>query len=243
MKYFKTISILLISLVMCSCVGIHQPQFPAADSIEIPTPVEGNTAKYMCPFTSDDTICEWVSSGIGAKAGASIGAAIGAYAGQKALEQIPFVGGFIGQKVGQQIGREIAIASMGGMDSIKEGSDLSFNNIRKLSIYIYAKHSTHEEYADVVSLMGELYPEFKTQYMAALISAPKKRPVFIDETAVPTSVVAVQKVVIQKAAVTSEKSADGKEVRFVIIPTQPQGTFKATDKDGKPVYLQLEEVK
>ena len=130
----------------------------------------------MCPFTSDDTICEWVSSGIGAKAGANVGSVVGAYAGQKALEQIPFVGGFIGQKVGRKIGREIAIKSMGGMEAIKNGSDLSFNNINNLSVYIYAKHSTHEEYGDVISLMGELYPEFQTTYPSAVLNAPRKSP-------------------------------------------------------------------
>ena len=107
MKSLKALSILVITLVMCSCAS--RPQYPAPDTIVAPTPIEGNTGKYMCPFTSDDTICEWVSSGIGAKAGANVGSVVGAYAGQKALEQIPFVGGFIGQKVGRKIGREIAI--------------------------------------------------------------------------------------------------------------------------------------
>ncbi|NQZ56512.1 MAG: hypothetical protein HRT88_03450 [Lentisphaeraceae bacterium] len=176
---FKALSLLVVAMLMCSCAS--RPQYPVANTLIVPAPIEGNSGKYMCPFTSDDTICQWVSAGIGAKAGASVGAAIGAYAGQKALEQIPFVGGFIGQRVGRKIGREIAIKSMGGMEAIKKGSDLSFNNIGTLSVYIYAKHSAHEEYADVVSLMGELYPDFQTQYPRAVLSAPRKPQAVVNE--------------------------------------------------------------
>lgn len=166
-------SILLIGTLAFQTGCMMTAQYPSASEIKAPAPIEGNTGKYMCPYTSDDTVCEWVIAGRNAKMASQVGSAVGAYAGQKALEQVPFVGGFLGQKAGNAVGREIAIKSMGGLDAIVEGSDLSFDSVEDLAVFLYATHSDHADYAEVVKLLGELYPEYTQKAYYAIMNAPR----------------------------------------------------------------------
>lgn len=160
-----------ILFIQTGCVTA--PAFPTPAQITAPAPIEGNTGKYMSPYTSDGVVAEWVDKAMKAKMGAQVGGMIGAYAGQKAMEQIPFVGGFLGQKAGEAVGREVAVKASGGWEYIKSTSDLSFNSIQELSVWMYATHGTNEHYAEVLSAIQEIYPEMKTQYYAAIQNAAR----------------------------------------------------------------------
>lgn len=167
-------SLMLISvssaLLMTACMTTEYPQ---ANELVAPLPIDGNTGAYMCPYTSDDTVCAWVEKGRKAKMGSQVGSALGAFAGQKALEQVPFAGAFLGQKVGDSVGRKIAMESMGGEEAIIAGSDLSFDNVNDLAVYLYVEHSDHPDYAEVVGLLGELYPDYKKGAHVAIMKAPR----------------------------------------------------------------------
>jgi len=160
-----------VSLIFMCASCAKQPHIAQPQQLNAPDPIADNSGLYMCPYTSDGVMAEWTDKAINAKMGSTIGSMAGAYAGQKALEQVPFVGGFIGQKVGEKIGREIAIKSCGGMEYIKETSDLSFNNVEEMSLYLYVKHSSHEHYQNALNAAQEIYPEFKKGYYQALVSA------------------------------------------------------------------------
>lgn len=149
------------------------PVIARPDQIAAPQPVEGNTGKYMSPYTSDETLAEWVDKALKAKAAGSIGGSVGAYAGAKALEQIPFVGGIIGQQVGKKIGQEIAIKCAGGRDFICQSSDLSFNNLDDMAVYLYVRHSSHEHYNDALKATYGIYPDFEQRYNIALANASR----------------------------------------------------------------------
>jgi hypothetical protein len=138
-----------------------------------PEPIAGNTGVYMCPFTSDDTVALWVDKGVSARFGASVGGTVGALAGQQVLKQVPFVGGILGQQAGNAIGREVAINAAGGEEYIKSTSDLSFNSVDDMAVYIYTRYSTREDYGNIVKLTGEIYPEFSNRYAAAIKRATR----------------------------------------------------------------------
>ena len=144
------------------------------EQIVPPSPIQGNSGEYMCPYTSDGVVAEWVDKAINAKAGATIGKTAGAYAGQKAMEQIPFVGGILGGMAGEAIGRKIAIESCGGWEYIKDTSDLSFNSCDDLAVYIYATHSSHSHYDKVLSAAYEIYPDLEKNYWSAIKEAPRR---------------------------------------------------------------------
>ena len=166
-----TLIVILVVLSITSC-AMRQPLQP--DQIIPPTPRLDNEGAYMCPYTQDGVVAEWVDKAINAKMGATIGKHAGAYLGQKALENIPFVGGWLGSTAGEAAGRAIAIKASGGWDYIKSTSDSSFDNLNDLAVYIYATHSANEHFQDVLQATMEIYPELKKGYYNALCNAPAK---------------------------------------------------------------------
>jgi hypothetical protein len=172
----KTLSKLLIvgalAISMTGCVAtaptLASPQQLASTA---PQPIEGNSGEYMSPYTSDGVLAEWVDNAVNAKMGAAVGGAVGAYAGQKLAENIPFIGGWLGQTVGETLGREVALEAAGGEEFIRESSDLSFNSLQDLAVYMYVNYSHTEHYQDALNATWEIYPELKTTYMQSLYSA------------------------------------------------------------------------
>ena len=129
----------------------------------------------MCPYTQDSVLAEWTDKAINAKIGATIGKHLGTYAGQKALEQVPFIGGMLGSKFGEEVGRKIAIESAGGMETIKSSSDISFNSIDDMSVYMYVHYSGNEHYQEALAAAFEIYPELGKGYYLTLVRATKQQ--------------------------------------------------------------------
>lgn len=170
-KHLPLLALCLVTAFISGCAGMGPPAFPAATALTPPTGIPDNSGKYMAPYTSDGVVAEWVDKAVKAKMGSAVGGAIGAYAGQQAMKNIPFIGGMLGQKLGESMGREIAIKSAGGWELIKKTSDISFNTVDELSVWMYAKYSTNEHYAEVLKATQEIYPEMKQRYFAAIQAA------------------------------------------------------------------------
>lgn len=168
----KNIAILLSALLLSACAATG-PRIAAPQQIAAPTPIAGNTGKYLSPYTEDGTVAPWVEKGKSASAGAGIGGFVGAQAGQKLAENIPFIGSFIGQAVGETAGRAVALRMVGGEEFIRANSDLSFNTVNDLAVYMYAKNSMHKDYAEALKLTQEIYPELKQAYYPAIITASR----------------------------------------------------------------------
>lgn len=167
----KTLTILALALTLGACASA--PQLAAPQAIKAPTPIMGNTGKYMSPYTEDGTVALWVEKGRAASAGAGVGGFVGAQAGAKLAENIPFVGGWIGQSVGESVGRQVALKMVGGEEFIKANSDMSFNNVNELAVYMYAKNSSHKDFAEVLDLTQKIYPDLKTAYYPAIVAASR----------------------------------------------------------------------
>jgi hypothetical protein len=170
MKYFSVVA--LCALVLTGCATPYvPPKLAAPQSLTAPKPIIGNSGSFMSPYTEDGTVAPWVEKGRSAKAGGQIGGFIGAQAGQKLAENIPFFGSMIGQRVGEKAGRSVALQMVGGEDFIKQNSDISFNNINDLAVYMYVKNSTHKDYAEVLTLTQQIYPELAQGYFTAISNA------------------------------------------------------------------------
>lgn len=154
--------------------SLGAPKLPAADTLVAPSPIEGNSGKYMSPFTSDGVTAEWVTKAMKVGAGGAIGSAAGQLAGQQALSQVPFFGGMLGKSLGNSAGRAIALKSIGGEAFLKSSSDLSFDNGDAMLVFVYAKYSTHAEYNKILDATYSIYPELKDRYQSALQHAQKK---------------------------------------------------------------------
>lgn len=140
-----------------------------------PAPIMGATGKYMSPYTEDGTVALWVEKGQSAAAGASVGGFLGAQAGAKLVENIPFVGGWLGQSLGETAGRAIALSMVGGEAFMKKNSDMSFNTVQDLALYMYVKNSSHKDFPKVLELTQKIYPDLQQGYYAAIMNASKRR--------------------------------------------------------------------
>jgi len=169
----KFISPFLLMFGIMACGG---PRIASPEQLVVvaPTPINGNSGQYMSPYTSDGVLAEWVDKSINAKMGAELGGAVGAYAGKKLMENIPVFGGWLGKTAGQEIGREIAIKAAGGEEFIRNTSDLSFNSLEDLSVYLYVNYSTNEHYRDALDAAMAIYPELKQNYHSYIIEASSK---------------------------------------------------------------------
>jgi hypothetical protein len=169
----KTLAALSLAVFLTACATA--PQMAAPSSIQAPTPIVGNAGKFMSPYTEDGTVAKWVEKGRSASAGASVGGFVGAQVGSRLAENIPFVGGFIGQQVGQAAGRSVALSMVGGEAYIKETSDLSFNSVEDLAVYMYAKNSSHKDYPKVLELTQAIYPDLARAYYPAIAKASSRK--------------------------------------------------------------------
>ena len=177
MNSHKTVGLsLLFSVVILSgCASFAAPQLAAPSQLMTvaPQPIYGNSGEFMSPYTEDGVVAGWVDKAVNAKLGAAIGQQAGAYAGRKLMENVPFFGGMLGERVGDAAGRKIAIEASGGWEYIKESSDLSFNTVEDLAVYMYAHHSAHPDYQQVLEATWEIYPELQTAYMPAIQNASR----------------------------------------------------------------------
>jgi hypothetical protein len=166
------LTVLSSILIFTGCMAT-QSQLASPDqfsSLNI-QPIEGTSGKYMSPITSDGVAAEWVDNAINAEMGATIGSTVGAMAGEQLVSSIPFIGGILGSEVGEMVGREAAIAAAGGEDFIKETSDLSFNSLDDMAVYLYATYGNNPNFNDVLSASFSIYPDFEQRYYSALYTA------------------------------------------------------------------------
>ena len=147
---------------------------PPPETLVAPTPILNNSGEFMSPYTQDDVLAEWVDMAIKARLGSSVGQIAGVFAGQQASRRSPIVGGLIGGAVGRKIGRDLAIEAAGGMEHIRATSDVSFNDLNSMAIYLYVTYNGHEHYRQAISATMEIYPDLKSTYTDALRNAPRK---------------------------------------------------------------------
>lgn len=148
-------------------------RLPERSAVAAPEPIAGNEGTYMCPYTSDGTIAPWVRKGRAAKAGATLGSMAGEEVGTRALEAVPIIGGFLGRRAGEAAGRRIALNMVGGEEYMRETSDLSFNEIDDLIVYLYVHHSDEEEWEEVFELTRQIYPDVEKRWAKALQGASR----------------------------------------------------------------------
>lgn len=158
-----------------------QRNFARPEKITAPRPIAGNSGKYRSPFTAAGTVALWAQNPVsgtdnGSDLAASVGGAVGQQLTQKALDFVPFgLGGMIGQKAGESAARAATKKNiepeLPGMDAVIASSDISFNSADKLAVYMYAKNSSHGQYARVLALAQRVYPELQDAYTSAIEKA------------------------------------------------------------------------
>lgn len=160
---------------------------PPAAALVSPTPVAGNGGQFMSPYTAAGQQAAWVAKTQGSAAGA-VGAMAGNYVGDKVAEQataklatmvpVPGLGMLAGRAAKAATtaaAKGAAQAAVGGGEAfIKSSSDVSFNSLQDLAIYLYVNHSSRPDYAAALAATAAVYPQFQANYLPAVQSASLK---------------------------------------------------------------------
>lgn len=133
-----------------------------------PTPLMNNEGEFLSPYTQDGVLAEWVDKAINVKIGATLGKHIGSFLMNDGNQKGSIFGGFIGGRSGEAKGRELAIKASGGWESIKRASDMSFDDINDMALYLFVKYSQHDHYEDGLDATMTIYPELKETYSKAI---------------------------------------------------------------------------
>ncbi|MCI2285042.1 hypothetical protein L3081_18650 [Colwellia sp. MSW7] len=164
---------LLICITSCKSNDANTILIPFPSEILAKAPIEGTDGKYVLPYTSDGVLTEWVEIAIDANIGEDLGGLVGSLLGRQLVGNVPFIGSTLGQNVGENIGRATAINAIGGIEVLKESSDLSFDSLEDMSRYLYKNHFSHPYYLPAIKATMVFYPELKGIYNEAIINAPR----------------------------------------------------------------------
>lgn len=179
MNNLKTIFLSTILMLALFCVSgcksndANKIQIPFPSEILAKAPIDGTEGKYALPYTSDGVLTEWVEIAIDANIGEDLGGLVGSLIGRQLVIAVPFIGSTIGKNVGEEVGKTAAINAIGGIEVLKESSDLSFDSLEDMSRYLYKNHSSHPYYLPAIKATMVFYPELKGIYNEAIINAPR----------------------------------------------------------------------
>ena len=133
-KVFLTIILMfpLLCINGCKSNDAKKIQIPFPSEILAQEPIDGTEGKYVLPYTSDGVLTEWVELAIEADIGEDLGGLVGSLVGRQLVNEIPFIGATIGKNMGESMGKTMAIDAIGGIEFLKESSDLSFDSLEEM---------------------------------------------------------------------------------------------------------------
>lgn len=156
-------------LLLTACVTV---QLPRPQELRQPAVRKDNKGEFLCPYTLDGTLAEWTAEAVRVKAGGQIAGAFGTVIGIAA-------GGFpifgtLAKQAGEAAGRSIALNAIGGWDKIRKTSEISFDSLDDMAVYLYAYYSAEPTYVDALDAAMTIYPELKNRYVEAIQSARRR---------------------------------------------------------------------
>lgn len=132
-----------------------------------PEPRGDNEGRFLVPYRADGTLTEWGQRAMTARAGGAAGRAAGRRASGFLASRVPG-GGLLGNRVTEASGAAAAAQALGGWDEIRAQSELSFDDVDDLALYLHVHYAGTADYDKALGATMELYPELKNGYEAAI---------------------------------------------------------------------------
>lgn len=147
--------------------------------LAIPEPRHDTDGQYISPYLADGSLAEWARKGMGAAAGVAGtvgGKMLADEAGEKAgaalASKVPggaALGSLFGRKASKKLADTATVKAVGGWDYIKSTSDISFNSVMDLAVYMHANHATVDpEYGMALAATMGIHPRLVGAYEPAL---------------------------------------------------------------------------
>jgi hypothetical protein len=184
--------------------------------LEVPEPIDDNSGKFLFPYTFDGELTAWGDKALTAQVGAEAGA-MAADKGINALAaKVPF-GGLLGGAMKSKAKETGAIMAIGGWDFIRENSELSFNKLSELSVYMHSEFYGDPDYETALAAATAIYPKLESGHKRAVDRAYKNakrsaRKLLNDDEALAAAVAA--------AAANNAATVDGIEAAASAIEQQ-----------------------
>jgi hypothetical protein len=138
--------------------------------MDVPDPRYDNEGEYLLPFDIDGKPTEWAKKALNAKVGAKAGEVAAEQAGKAIASKVPFGGMFAGamKKKAKEVG---AVSAIGGWDTIRESSSLSFDKLSDYSVYLHNEFGGEAGYEQALAAAMAIYPELEKSHRRALDKA------------------------------------------------------------------------
>lgn len=195
--------------------------------LQAPTPRADGQGKFVSPYTADGQLTTWAQAGKGATTASIVGGEVGKRAADTALvgaavrmpgiASVPGSGvlmGMLSKKATKEAEEASAVVLMGGWDSIRSGSDQSFDTLDDLILFMHARYVNHPDYSSALAATIALYPELDARYEPAIEEAVKQAAT----NPQPATVVALPPAEARPAVVPAATSADTAPVS---VPSPP----------------------
>ena len=158
-------------IVMCAAGGLLTGcALPKPETLVSPTPIQGDSGKFLNPYLADGTLAPWAKKGVG-KSRAAAG-----LAGFAAAEAISFFVPVaeVSTAAENTIKQTAAIGAAGGKKYMKSTSETSFKRRQDFAVYLYTNHSKTKLYKKTLALVAEIYPDMWAHYDGDIRKAKKK---------------------------------------------------------------------
>lgn len=132
-----------------------------------PDPRMDNEGGFLVPYKADGTLTDWGQRAMTARAGGAAGRAAGRRAGGFLASRVPG-GGLFSGRVTEASGAAAAAQALGGWDEIRAQTELSFDDMDDLAVYLHVNYAGTADYDKALGATMELYPELKNGYEAAI---------------------------------------------------------------------------
>ncbi|GAB5560328.1 MAG: hypothetical protein SynsKO_19750 [Synoicihabitans sp.] len=147
--------------------------------LAIPEPRQDTEGKYISPYLADGSLAPWARKGMGAAAGVAgtVGGKMladeaGKQAGKALANKVPgagALGSLFGRKASKKLTDTATVKAVGGWDYIKSTSDISFDSVMDLAVYLHANHAAVDpEYGMALAATMGIHPRLVGAYEPAL---------------------------------------------------------------------------
>ncbi|MBT5901215.1 MAG: hypothetical protein HOH58_03805, partial [Opitutaceae bacterium] len=147
--------------------------------LAIPEPRSDTDGQYISPYLADGSLAPWARKGMGAAAGVAgtVGGKMLAdkasdKAGAALASKVPggaALGSLFGRKASKKLTDTATVKAVGGWDYIKSTSDISFDSVMDLAVYMHAKHAAVDpEYGMALAATMGIHPRLVGAYEPAL---------------------------------------------------------------------------
>ncbi len=140
--------------------------------LDVPEPLEDNSGKYLFPYTVDGELTEWGSKALTAQVGSEAASMAADKGSQMLAAKVPF-GGFLSGALKSKAKETGAVMAIGGWEAIRASSEISFNSLKDMSVYMHSEFYGDPDYETALAAATSIYPKLETGHKRAIDKAYK----------------------------------------------------------------------